>query len=108
MVQINTFLKLGSLAFNVAQDEKVRELATIIHQGAKRRGLFAPNPMTYSQLQKPAAATQVQQPIPFAPQPAKPMLPAPSGGIDFNKYLTKDNAKKLLGWAGTVSNLLVK
>jgi hypothetical protein len=42
LVKVNTFIKLGSLAFNVARDEKVRELVKMAHTGAKRRGLFQP------------------------------------------------------------------
>ncbi|WP_157071029.1 hypothetical protein [Alicyclobacillus acidiphilus] len=41
-MKVNTFIKLGSLAFNVARDEKVRELVKMAHTGAKRRGLFQP------------------------------------------------------------------
>ncbi len=42
MVKLDTLLKFGSLAFNVAQDEKVRELLKIAHNGAKRRGFYDP------------------------------------------------------------------
>lgn len=42
-MKIDTFIKLGSLAFNVARDEKVRELIKLAHNGAKRRGFFEPS-----------------------------------------------------------------
>ncbi|MCL6452121.1 MAG: hypothetical protein K6T78_00665 [Alicyclobacillus sp.] len=41
-MKLDTVIKLGSLAFSVAQDEKVRELLKLAHNGAKRRGLFDP------------------------------------------------------------------
>lgn len=49
-VKIDTLIKLGSLAFGVARDEKVQELFKIAHKGAKRRGLLElpPPPQTYS------------------------------------------------------------
>ncbi|GMA62082.1 hypothetical protein NZD89_20325 [Alicyclobacillus fastidiosus] len=39
-MKIDTLIKFGSLAFNVAQDEKFRELLKIAHNGAKRRGFY--------------------------------------------------------------------
>jgi hypothetical protein len=39
-MKLDTLIKFGSLALNVAQDEKVRELLRITHNGAKRRGFF--------------------------------------------------------------------
>ncbi|GMA62440.1 hypothetical protein NZD89_22010 [Alicyclobacillus fastidiosus] len=43
-MKLNTFVKLGSLAFGVARDEKVQELFKMAHKGAKRRGLLQPPP----------------------------------------------------------------
>ncbi|GGJ09122.1 hypothetical protein GCM10010885_17760 [Alicyclobacillus cellulosilyticus] len=43
-MKFDTVLKLGSLAISVAQDEKVRALVKMAHQGAKRRGLLHPGP----------------------------------------------------------------
>jgi hypothetical protein len=112
-VKVNTILKLGSLALGVVQDEKVKELATMIHKGAKRRGLFAPQ----QQLMPPSAvpnAVNTQNAVPLAPPAAKPHIPfsptnqfgSPLGGLE--KYVTMDNAKKALDWAGMIKNLLVK
>lgn len=110
---MNTMIKFGSLALDVAQDEKIRELMTMLHHGAKRRGLFSPEPL-YGP--SPASGTQtnsirkpvVNHPIPFAPNgKATSAIPAPSG-IPFNKYLTIDNAKKVMSMAGAMSHLLVK
>lgn len=42
LMKIDTFIKLGSLAFGVARDEKVQELLKMAHKGAKRRGLLQP------------------------------------------------------------------
>lgn len=39
-MKMNTVIKLGSLAFGVARDEKVQELFKMAHKGAKRRGVF--------------------------------------------------------------------
>lgn len=115
-MKLNTVIRLGALAFNVAQDEKVRELATMIHHGAKRRGIIGqPQPPQLP----PTVVKPVTQPsanIPFAPT----ALPHASSAshhsplyqqvpqVGFGKYLTVDNAKKVLGWAGTVSNYLIK
>ncbi|MCL6442942.1 MAG: hypothetical protein K6T83_05715 [Alicyclobacillus sp.] len=41
-MKLDTIIRFGSLAFNVAQDDKVRELLKLAHNGAKRRGLFDP------------------------------------------------------------------
>ncbi|MFD1673283.1 hypothetical protein [Alicyclobacillus fodiniaquatilis] len=43
-MKVGTFVKLGSLAFNVVRDEKVQELFKMAHQGAKRRGILQPPP----------------------------------------------------------------
>jgi hypothetical protein len=45
ILKVTTIIKLGSMAFNVAEDEKVRQLVTMLHKGAKRRGLLSPPPM---------------------------------------------------------------
>jgi len=113
-MQFNTFVRLGGLAFNVAQDDKVRELFTMVHKGAKRRGIYGqPLSSGASQSLQPSVM-QPTTPIPFAPQPSPPAqhphVPQgmPYGGSGMGKYLTADNAKKVIGMAGTVKNLLVK
>lgn len=130
-MQLNTFLKLGSLAFNVAQDEKVRELAGLIHNGAKRRGVFAPWPGQVQSLPGGTsgsadsagapAAMQSKAPsalVPFAPQKSSPAVKQPTPGqpethvpappSPLSKYLTAENAKKALNMAGQVANMLIK
>jgi hypothetical protein len=121
-MQFNTFIRLGSLAFNVAQDEKVRELMTMVHQGAKRRGFInngqgypqqspiaQSNPATHSQTAQPAAQTSH---IPFSPGAAvKTPLPQGQGSAipgGMGKYLTADNAKKALKMAGDLGQFLMK
>jgi len=130
-VQLGTFIKLGSLAFGVAQDDRVRELATMIHKGAKRRGALAPwagptqalpsaqtspgttgtegNPNAHAQTTGPHPSSP---PIPFAPSKPVPFSPATHSGAGVpypvNKYLTVDNAKKVLSVAGQVANMLIK
>ncbi len=57
-MKVDTVLKFGSLAFGVAQDERLRELFKIAHNGAKRRGWLPP-----------AGSQSGQQPyIPFTAQ----------------------------------------
>lgn len=107
-MRVDTILKLGSLAFGVAQDERVRELATMIHKGAKRRGILAPSvAQGITKAAEPLPpSSQVKAPasrIPFAPGSTAPQS---TGGLE--KFLTVDNAKKALGWAGIVKDLLVK
>ncbi|WP_067931855.1 hypothetical protein [Alicyclobacillus kakegawensis] len=41
-MRLDTLVKVGSLAFEVAKDERVREMLTMVYNGAKRRGLMAP------------------------------------------------------------------
>ncbi|WP_245629704.1 hypothetical protein [Alicyclobacillus sendaiensis] len=41
-MKLDSFIKFGGLAFNIAQDEKVRTLFTMLHHGMKRRGLLPP------------------------------------------------------------------
>jgi hypothetical protein len=111
-VQVNTLIRLGALAFNVAQDEKVQELFTMIHKGAKRRGIIGSVPPSQAPQQAQSASAPAASPvpsahpIPFAPsgRPPHPLPPGP----DLSKYINGDNAKKVLGWAGQVANFLVK
>jgi hypothetical protein len=107
---MNTFLKVGSLAFHVAQDEKVQELFTMLHHGAKRRGLFAQDMVAPKQAApiSEQAHPNVNHPIPFAPvKQSVPTAPAQSG-FEISKHLTMDNAKKALNIAGTIANMLTK
>jgi hypothetical protein len=112
-VQLNTVIRLGSLAFNVAQDEKVQELFTMIHNGAKRRRIigpmqppvapYAPQPQSI-----PVASSGGSHPIPFAPTSNPIPSPPPQAVPNLGKYLTTDNAKKVMSWAGQISSLLTK
>ncbi len=120
-MQFDTILKLGSLAFGVAQDEKVRELATMIHQGGKRRGMWgAPGQMAIPHkpgtsglaATEPAESAPAKPAVPFAPKTAQhPAAVAAVGGgagLNVGKYMTKDNLKKALDIAGQVGTFLVK
>lgn len=40
-MQVSTLVKLGSLAFDIAQDGNVQELAGMVHKAGKRRGLWS-------------------------------------------------------------------
>ena len=58
-MKVDTLFRLGSLAFGIAQDEKIRELLKMTHNGAKRRGWLSPSS---------ASSTTGSQPyIPFSP-----------------------------------------
>lgn len=106
-MRANTIMRLGSLALDVAQDAKVRELATIIHKGAKRRGLFANQTLPSVPAPAVTPAPTPAKPngrIPFAPTPSVSPLPAPN----LQKWLTADNAKKALSWAGIIKDVLLK
>ncbi|WP_157785473.1 hypothetical protein [Alicyclobacillus hesperidum] len=48
-MKLGRFIKLGTLAFDVARDERVQELVRMAHNGAKRRGLLQPPPGTRPQ-----------------------------------------------------------
>lgn len=109
-MQLNTMLKVGSLAMNVAQDDQVRELFTMVHQGAKRRGLIGPLSLPPNAMGAPVSiapiAKSTQHPVPFAPPPAKPAAVAGVG--DVSQWLSANNAKKALSMAGQVAQLLMK
>lgn len=117
-MQLDTLLKVGSLAFDVAKDDNVRELFTMVHKGAKRRGLIG-NPMP-AQGQKPASQAQASasdsaekanaHPVPFKPDAGSGAgsKAAGYGGADWNQLLSGQNAKKLLGVAGQIGQMLMK
>ncbi|RIV26708.1 hypothetical protein D2Q93_04105 [Alicyclobacillaceae bacterium I2511] len=117
-MQLNTILKFGGLAFDVAQDEKVQQLVTLVHQGAKRRGLMGSVSVGQQGMYNggPSASAAPPRPalppVPFAPSPtpvsAGTSQVTPLAGMDFSKYLTKDNAKKALSFAGQLSHILTK
>ncbi|WP_157071194.1 hypothetical protein [Alicyclobacillus acidiphilus] len=132
-MQLNSIIKFGGLAFDVANDEKVRELAGMVHKGAKRRGLLFVPPATQaghtSVPTTPAHWPKSQSPIPFAPghhtsAPAKPQAEAPKpqpkaesaapakstgpNGWDVGKWVNMDSAKKIAGWVGTFNQILNK
>ncbi|WP_166669010.1 hypothetical protein [Alicyclobacillus sacchari] len=132
-MRLQSIIKFGGLAFDIASDEKVQQLAGMVHSGAKRRGLLQPwmppaqgHPhMPYP----PAHWPKSSQPIPFAPshgspapashspvkvEPAK-AEPAPeeqktaaADGLNLEKWVNMDNAKKVIGWMGTLNQMLNK
>lgn len=121
-VQLNSLIKFGGLAFDVASDEKVRQLANMVHSGARRRGFIGSGTTSQpvqSQPQVPTHWPKPASPIPFGPakasqkssppkvSSAKPSGPKPSG-LDVQNWATMDNAKKVLGWAGTINQFFNK
>lgn len=125
-LKMNTVIKFGSLAFDVASDDKVRELLGLVHNGAKRRGFYG-QPLGTNmggppQANVPAHWPRPNQPIPFAPgkntqqkpgsvpakpapkekPPEKPVAQAPN----FGKWMNMDSAKKVMGYASTLNDLL--
>lgn len=128
-MQADTILKFGSLALGVAQDEKIRELATMIHKGAKRRGIFGPQMLPPSSgTSSSKSSAPVSSATSFANSGAKavsvsganrvPFTPFASSAATGNaqypafpslqKLFTVDNAKKALTVAGSVKDLLMK
>jgi|GEM_PF-3100174 len=90
-VKLDSFIKFGGLAFNIAQDEKVRTLFTMLHHGMKRRGLIPPAtpPSFHAPLHPyhPAHWPAHHHAIPFSPSaaqqtPSPPQAPtsAPQNG----------------------------
>lgn len=116
-MKLDTVLKVGSLAFSVANDDSVRELFSMVHKGAKRRGLIgvplAPQALqqaTGQQAAKTQAEAKASHAIPFAPAPpATKAGPAqPAGVPDWNQLFSGQNAKKVLGVASQIGQLLIK
>ncbi|WP_443111901.1 hypothetical protein [Alicyclobacillus sp. ALC3] len=125
---MNTLIKVGSLAFDVVQDEKIRALATMVHHGGRRRGLWGQPPSTGS---KAAVAKPEPQPaepsapkekssggkapgrirIPFELNPGE-RLPWQTGGpmfgVPLGKYVKGGNGKKAMHYAGTLGKMLLK
>lgn len=121
-MQFNSIIKFGSLAFDVASDEKLRELLGLVHNGAKRRGFIGvPQQGGQQQTGIPAHWPKANQPIPFAPgthaseekKPAEPKKepvkapPAPAMP-NFGKWVNMDSAKKMMGYASAFNDLLNK
>lgn len=92
-MKLDSFIKFGGLAFNIAQDEKVRTFFTMLHHGMKRRGLIQPMtpPEFHAPLHPyhPAHWPAHHHAIPFSPHaaaasqtPSLPQTPtpAPQGG----------------------------
>lgn len=125
-MQFNSIIKFGGLAFDVASDEKVRQLAGMVHNGARRRGFFSPPPLNPGSAAQtpPSHWPKSASPIPFAPgtssnsapakkespkpEPASPNAPTPTDGWDVGKWVNMDNAKKVAGWIGTFNQILNK
>jgi len=89
-VKLDSFIKFGGLAFNIAQDEKVRTLFTMLHHGMKRRGLIPPAtpPSFHAPLHPyhPVHWPAHHHAIPFSPHapsaaqqsPSPPQAPTPA------------------------------
>ncbi len=128
MVQMNTLIKVGSLAFDVAQDEKIRALATMVHHGGRRRGLWGQPPSTSNKAEAAKAEPQPAEAnaptenssaskapgrirIPFELNPGE-RLPwqtdGPMFGVPLGKYVKGGNGKKVMHYAGTLGKMLLK
>ncbi|MCL6632181.1 MAG: hypothetical protein K6T63_06045 [Alicyclobacillus herbarius] len=124
-MQLDTLVKVGSLAFEIAQDERVRELVTMVHQGAKRRGFPFPGAWPPSGAFPPAASSASAPPKPAqAPQSAasvtaaKPQPEAtkvPSGvpelalpTLDVSRWLNRKTAYQAMDVATRIGRLLVR
>lgn len=126
-MKLNSFIKFGGLAFDVANDERVKQLAGMVHNGARRRGLIGNvTPPGNHAMQSSVAPThwpKSETPIPFAPTSHQSSAPkaesgtsssapaaksAQAGGYDLKKWVNMDNAKKAVGWLGTLNEFLNK
>ncbi|MCL6452290.1 MAG: hypothetical protein K6T78_01540 [Alicyclobacillus sp.] len=105
-MKLDTVLKASSLALQVAQDDNVRQLFTMVHQGAKRRGWIGPPPGSL-QASKASSAT-APHPVPFAPKAASSPASSSPTGPSLGKWLNAGNAKKALGMAGELAQLFLK
>lgn len=133
-MQMSTLVKVGSLAFDVAQDEKIRQLATMVHHGGRRRGLWG-QPATTQSKEKQSNDTQPAKAspsakdtadakkaagagagagrirIPFEPNPGEPLPWVTNGplfGVPLGKYVKGGNGKKVMHYAGTIGKMLLK
>jgi hypothetical protein len=119
-MQLNTLIKIGSLAMNVLQHAPVKELSGLIGKGIHRRMQARPKeniPPAWHHPIPPYPPGAHPQSHPF-PHPlyghvpparrntgqAKPGQPAggPLHPREFLKYLTPENANKLMQWHGVI------
>ncbi|WP_082744073.1 hypothetical protein [Alicyclobacillus mali (ex Roth et al. 2021)] len=94
-MKLDSFIKFGGLAFDIAQDEKVRTFFTMLHHGMRRRGMIPPTtppafhapPHPYHPAHWPVHHHAIPF-SPYAPSPAnqastpaqQPPASAPSSG----------------------------
>jgi|GEM_PF-6350349 len=80
-MQLNTLVRLGSLAFDIAQDENVQDLVGMVHRAGKRRGLWAqPAPVTSSSGDNSAKKSKNQ--VEVSTKQAGEKLKSKSNGTD--------------------------
>ncbi|SIS79329.1 hypothetical protein [Alicyclobacillus vulcanalis] len=89
-MKLDSFIKFGGLAFDIAQDEKVRTFVTMLHHGIKRRGLIPPATPQMGHVPlhpyHPAHWPAHHHAIPFSPHATQvhsapqAAVPAPSAG----------------------------
>jgi hypothetical protein len=128
-MRMDTMIKVGALAFGVAQDERVRELVTMMHRGAKRRGLLSsPILPPTANVGAPVAVGGKAHP----PSSAAKSSPAPStsgfaggnkgassshgsagsgaplAGLNLSQYLNGRTARQALHVASQIGRLLVR
>ncbi|MBX6352813.1 MAG: hypothetical protein IRZ10_05705 [Thermoflavifilum sp.] len=117
-MRLDTLIKMGSLAFSIAQDEKVREMATLIHRGARRRGLLGPWPPSLGtpstsaastadkgaeeKAAKSSSASPAASSAPSAPAAAAPALPPA-----LRRYINRRTARRLAHMTRTAASLLI-
>jgi hypothetical protein len=121
-VQFGTLLKIGSLAMNVLQHGPFKELSGLVGKGVQRRIQANPSEQTPQDGHHPylppysghhPGMHPFSQPMyghfPPAPVRRSPSRKAPGqqGGLpthprEFMKYITPENAQKLLQWHGVI------
>jgi hypothetical protein len=121
-LQLDTLVKLGSLAFSIAQDQKVREMVTMVHRGARRRGLIGPLPQSPDVAggTKPQSASTAHtgapaKPAPSAPAKTGPELPAwlqqlpasPTLPPALRRYVNRRTARQMARWTRRAAQMLI-
>jgi hypothetical protein len=134
-MKLDTVVKFGSLAFEIAKDEKVREMVTMVHHGARRRGLLGQVPgqaatSTHTGGSEKSSATSDASATPEAsvksghggkaaaasadhgaghPIPFSPLVTqSPVLPEPLRRYFTTQTARRVGHWAAMVKDLLVK
>ncbi|MCL6627813.1 hypothetical protein [Alicyclobacillus shizuokensis] len=117
-MRLDTLVKVGSLAFEVAQDERVREMLTMMYNGAKRRGLMAPATGLPSGQQSSTKTSTPSEhhPVTFghatpnqtAPVHARPDWEPPWPALNTSRWLNPQTARRAADAALRIGRMLMQ